>query len=683
MAKTPKTRHSRKRLWIEAAIAVVLLALIISAAWYLRSPYFADLMRRKAIEAMEEITGGRVDMQTFRWNVMKLEVDAGNVTIHGKESASEPPYIHADQVHLRLRIVSFFQTKITLEYLALDHPAVNLIVYPDGSTNAPEPKVKPQVSKSPIERLFEIAVRRLEVSQGTLLWSQRKIPLDFVADDVGATMTYDRLGKRFDGHLQVGKTDTKYADYRDVAAQLETEFSLWQNRAEIKSLKIVSQKSSLEASGKVVNFSNPQIQITYNGVVDIAQLGAVMREYTLRNGTASLNGSASYSPAERFSTRGRASVRGLDYVDDGLSLKNTSGGADYVLGGDRLTLTHLVTRMLGGEISGDADFRNLSSSPPATPVLQQAATKPGQKSKKPAPPMRALAVVPSGPPPMEGNARLRLSGLSLAELTRTLATRAMPIDKFNASGSVSGTVDVKWRRSLRDALAELQLAIVPPAQSPPGQLPITANLHGTLNVRAQQVEFSALTLVTPHTHLTASGTLGSANAALNLNVETNSLAEFQGFLTAADNAPLPIELGGQAKFSGTIIGRLTSPQITGHAQADDFTFLYTPPEESQPQPQPVVAQNAASSAVSRNRRRRPSRLRRHHGGCTLTSLSATCSFLPPSPRCITASSRKARRASRWMVRWCWSVAASRAPRSFSFSSQSTTPTSKTSSAPWA
>ena len=64
MAKTPKVRHSRKRLIIEGVIGVLLLALAGSAAWYLRSPYFADLMRRKAIAAMEEITGGRVDMQS-------------------------------------------------------------------------------------------------------------------------------------------------------------------------------------------------------------------------------------------------------------------------------------------------------------------------------------------------------------------------------------------------------------------------------------------------------------------------------------------------------------------------------------------------------------------------------------------------------------------------------------------
>ena len=138
---------------------------------------------------------------------------------------------------------------------------------------------------------------------------------------------------------------------------------------------------------------------------------------------------------------------------------------------------------------------------------------------------------------MQGTAHLRLSGLSLTESTRTLATRAMPLDKFNAVGSVSGTVNATWKRSLRDAVADLQLAIVPPPQVKDGELPVTANLHGVLNVRAQQIEFSALSMITPHTHLTASGTLGSASAALNLTAETNSLSEFQGFITAADNAP--------------------------------------------------------------------------------------------------------------------------------------------------
>ena len=91
-----------------------------------------------------------------------------------------------------------------------------------------------------MQRLFELAIRRLDVHQGMLLWNERRLPLDFVADDVTAAVTYDRLGKRFDGNFQVGKTDTKYQDYRDVAAQLECEFSLWQNRADIRSLKVAS-----------------------------------------------------------------------------------------------------------------------------------------------------------------------------------------------------------------------------------------------------------------------------------------------------------------------------------------------------------------------------------------------------------------------------------------------------------
>ena len=40
MTEEVTKRHSYKRLWIGAAVGVVLLAVIVSLAWYLRSPSF-------------------------------------------------------------------------------------------------------------------------------------------------------------------------------------------------------------------------------------------------------------------------------------------------------------------------------------------------------------------------------------------------------------------------------------------------------------------------------------------------------------------------------------------------------------------------------------------------------------------------------------------------------------------
>ncbi len=98
-------------------------------------------------------------------------------------------------------------------------------------------------------------------------------------------MTYDRLARRYDGSVQVGKMDAKYQDFRDVAARGDLQFSLWHDQAEIKSLKLASEGSSLQLSGKIADFENPQVRLTYGSTIDVAQMGAITRAYQLRGGT--------------------------------------------------------------------------------------------------------------------------------------------------------------------------------------------------------------------------------------------------------------------------------------------------------------------------------------------------------------------------------------------------------------
>ena len=112
------------------------------------------------------------------------------------------------------------------------------------------------------------------------------------------------------------------------------------------------------------------------------------------------------------------------------------------------------------------------------------------------------------------------------------------------------------------------------------QLPVSGHLSGRYGARSESTELSALSLTTPHSHLDATGTLGTTFAALKLNVNTSSLTELQPMLTAMGNAPLPIELGGSAHFSGTLNGKLRTPQIAGHLQATNFAYIYTPAAET-------------------------------------------------------------------------------------------------------
>ena len=538
MAEETKTRPRHKGLWIGAVIGVVLLGALVSLAWYLRSPRFADLIRRKVITALQQATGGRVEMTSFRWDLSRLAFEADDLTIHGLEPAGQTPYAHVDRALIRLHIISFFEKRFNLEQVDLQHPVIHIIIYPDGTTNAPQPKIKPS-SKATVQQLFDLAIARADLRDGVLLLNQQTLPLDFAANDIVAAMTYDVSGPRYDGSVQVGKMDVKYAGYRDVPAHADLQFVLWHNRAEVKSLHLTSQASSLQVSGNVTDFAAPRVQLTYAGKLNVAQLGAVTRTPQLRGGTLRVDGSGGYSEASGYESTGRVAIGDLNYVDNGVVLRHADLNSDFSLADNRLLLTQIAARMLGGKVTGDAEVSNLATE-------------------------------------QQGSARLRVSGLSLNELARMLSTRALPLDKLNVAGSVTGAVNLTWKQTPANAFAELALDIAGPQRVRDGQLPLSGNVRGRYSVGAESINLAALNLTMPHSHLEAAGALGTTSAALKLNVSTTSLAEFQPLLRAMGNAPLPVELAGEASFNGTLKGRLRAPQIAGNLQATNFSYIYTP-----------------------------------------------------------------------------------------------------------
>jgi translocation and assembly module TamB len=578
MTEKTKIRRSHTRLWIGVAIGVVLLAIVGAIAWYLRSPRFEDVVRRKVIATLEDATGGRVDLRSFHWNLKTLEFEADDLTIHGREGPGQLPYAYADRAHVRLRIISFVQVRINLKYLGLEHPVVHLIVYPDGTTNAPEPKVK-QSNATPVQQLFDLAITRADLQNGMLLLNDHELPLDFSANDIAVAMTYDRGEHRYDGKVRVGKMDVKYQDFRDVPAQAEMEFSLWHNTAQINSLELTSEKSSLQAQGKLTNFDYPRVEFSYSSKLDIGQLGAIARTYELRGGVVTTSGSGNYSQTG-YASHGKVAIRGFEYLQEGVVLHNANASADFSLDKNRLSLTRIAGRLLGGELAGDAEVRNLflTASAGATPAPSKAlqAAKSAAKNRATLEPPSSATAKISGPGPQQGTARLRVSGVSVAELARAISTKALPFEKLNPVGSVAGTIDLAWTRSLADTHADLALDVVPPAQPATGGLPVSANLRGHYNARPQVIELSTFNLTTPHTHLNAFGTLGATSADVKVVFNATSLTEYGPFLTALGNAPLPIELAGEVNFNGTISGSLADSRIAGHLEASNFTYIYTP-----------------------------------------------------------------------------------------------------------
>src|SRR5271165_561420 len=584
MAENVKVRLSRFPWWFWVVMAGLFAILVASLGWFLQSPAFREIVRNRVVLELEKATGGNVEMQSLTWNLSKLEIEGKGITIRGLEPPTDVPLAHVDRLYARVHIVSFFSANIDLQQLTLEQPVIHVIVKSDGSTNVPTPKVKS--NGDPLQQLFDLAIGKAEVHNGALLLNDQKIPLDFKAFDLGMVMGYQQLDKRYDGTVEVGKMDAQFADLRDIPASANAEFSLWHNRAQVRSLKLTSQKSSLELSGTVDDFQSPKVKLDYAATVDLGQAGEIARLRELRGGGANLTGSGAFS-AETFSSTGKLILRNVDFHQEGFDLREASAGTEFSIDPQRIVLKKIDARVLHGTVTGNAEVRHYA---PALEAIgpQLSAEKPAKAAKPSAngPAKSASGTGKTGGAAVQqGSANLKVSGVSLSEFVRMLSSGSLPLDKLNVSGSVNGTLDLSWRESIKRAVVEMALDSTAPLQGEPHQLPTSGMLRGRYDVNSGNTEIAALNLATLHTEINASGAIGSHSVLLKVAANTNSLQEFRPLLSSEGQSSIPLEIEGRANFNGTVSGKIAHPDIVGRLLATDFSYIYSPPTPPVPPPQ--------------------------------------------------------------------------------------------------
>jgi translocation and assembly module TamB len=539
----------RNRLLLPAAVGILILSAFLLAGWYLTSASFQERVRVRVVTELQRSTGGRVELGTFQWNLSQLEFEARNLTIHGREGAGELPFFHADRVLVRMRIASVLSQRVALSYMEVERPVIHVVAYPDGTTNQPQPRVSPPSLRADVEQLFRLAVQRLDVRQGEVVFNDRSLPLDLTADDVVAGMDYATHRRRYEGRISIGKLDTRPKDMRPFASTLETEFTLWPSWLQIKSLSWRSGATHLQASGHVDDFNRPGVTLSYQGAVDLKQLGAVLRRQDLRAGTATVQGNASYQLGN-YQASGRLDAAGLELKAGSGMLRQASVSGEYSLTNDRFALAGLSGHVFGGKLSGSMEIVRWVE-----------------------PTIRVPRHHPLPPPPSEerGVAHLRLDGVSLAELAQSVSTRAYPVGGLGLSGSTSGTVEAAWRGAPSNADVKMAFTVLPPARPQPGQLPVSGEVQATYSGSRHVLTFSQLDAASPSSRMSASGALGSSSVNLKLDLMTSNLGELQPILAALQGPRhIPLIVHGKASFNGTLAGSISSPMFAGHLQLTDF-----------------------------------------------------------------------------------------------------------------
>jgi translocation and assembly module TamB len=568
----PAARPRRRWKYLLITLGVGVLA-VFGALWYTTTDSFQSYVRRRMVDEVERITGGRAEIGSFHVVPFHMQVEVRNITVHGREATTDIPFIHADHLVAQMKVISFLRTQFGFHSLTLDHPVVHIAIAADGSTNVPAPKIPlPPSEDSPVEQLFTLSIDHLSMLNGELIWGDRKVPLDLTVHGTDLQMDYSFLRGRYESRLSVGKVDTALEDLRPFSWMTNAEFSLGTTFADVKSLQWNSGHSHVQARGRVSNFQNPRLDLSYEAHVDLAEAGAIARHNDLREGTAELKGSGHWS-LEEFSTSGAMALRDLGWQDEQIAFKRASATGDYSVTDRQFKLSKLQGKLFGGSLAGDVTVENwLHSVPPVPPAkvkkgdeniaVVTAARPPVKKGEKPK----------QSPGVQTGAVHLRLRDVSAAEVASAVDTPAHPLGHFHPAGLAAGTVDATWRGSPNNAEVAFALEVAPPPRLAAGELPVTAHMQGTYHGAADALELAQFTLSTPASRLQAAGTL-SDSSTLHFSVSTSDLDEWRPLVTVLGGpANLPFQVNGSAGFNGVAGGTFSSPTLAGTLSAQDFEF---------------------------------------------------------------------------------------------------------------
>ncbi len=547
-------------IWRVGGGLLLLLALVVGGLmFYAATPRFSNQVRQRVISVLEDATGGRVEVQALRWNLRHLSVEVDNLTIHGLEAPSESPYVHVDRLYARARILSFFDARLGLTFLEIDHPSVHLIIYPDGHTNQPTPKGQQQSNAEVTRTIFDLKANRVEVHNGMALVNQRAIPFQLAANNFGVLITYAPSSDHYLGEIACSDITVQQAKAPPVRSQLDLHLEAARDGVELRGLRFTTGQARLDASGSLQHFAHPQWRLDANGTLALAELSAMGIVDGLERGTVDLSATSHGNGAGQFAIDGTARIVDAGYSMQYFRIYGVDATTRLHVTPDEILLPDLVARPReGGVVTAALRFLHYAAADNAPKVADR--------------------------PTM--TIRAQVNGVRLTTLLDSLADPGFRRYGFDTTGA--GTVNVDWTGAADDLTIAAVLAMSAPDRNPPGQLPLSGHVDAEYFQRTGRVEIRQLQAHSPATSLTTSGTLGvdplTLPSHLDVHLVNHNLGEFDQVLKVLGLgvgklgiSGLPVFIQGEATFDGVGEGSLDDPAFHGHLTATHFFTAFAIP----------------------------------------------------------------------------------------------------------
>jgi translocation and assembly module TamB len=265
--------RGRKILLIAGGGLAGLIALVfIAGIIVVRTEWFRDTVRAKIVSAVEEGTGGKASIGAFAFDWTQLRVDIRNFVIHGLEPADAAPLFRASRIQVQLKAAALLKGALQLAYLGVDEPQANIIVFPDGRTNVPAPKVKKKSDKSALETVVDLAVGRFDLRNGSVAFADRKTALNASGRNLRAQLNYNLLKDSYTGELAVSPLYLKSGANEPVNVDVKLPVTLERDRIALADGRLSTPESELVVSGAIERLQDPRIKAHVNARISLDEV---------------------------------------------------------------------------------------------------------------------------------------------------------------------------------------------------------------------------------------------------------------------------------------------------------------------------------------------------------------------------------------------------------------------------
>jgi len=521
--------------WVLGALVLLAVAVLTLFALY-QSGLLEQSLQNMLVSRIEQGTGARVEIGAFHLHPWKLRVEIDALTLHGLETASQPPLFHADRLELQIRVVSFFERKIALDELVVTRPQLAVRTDPGGHSNVPVPQ-RPARNLPWRTTLFNLSVGRLELLDGSASYNDSGVPLAVGGRDFQFLLHYDAPTSGPDSY--VGSFSWRQVEVRrkrdlPFPFDLEVKFTLRRDSFALNELVLAVLHSRLNLQAELSSFAQSDWDLRYRLRISLADVRKILREPLTPDGDADFSGQAHYrANASRKGSAGGAWTANGYYSSQNVALpyrfyheKGMETSGDFQVAHQRLVVPNLNVRAIGATLDGqlELDF-----------------------------------------PGLRFRTKTRLRGGSLARLFNALDNDELPVNSLHWDGVIDVDSVNSWNANFENFRSTGEMRWSPPSVSGAGVIPVTARVDYDYRLNPDIVSISQGEIGTPSAHIAINGTLGAEDSALEVALSADNLLEWDDFVSAIRGPEAgPHRVGGKIVWRGRIVGPLTEVSFVGH-----------------------------------------------------------------------------------------------------------------------